>query len=285
MLNVQHTKAVGMPTDEETWAVSFEAGNPGEADATLVLGEPVFGVIVEFIGIGDLFTAGVDAFPKEDVEAVLKAGLAADGGVPKAPTLEETGAGVLMTTGVGAFVLGRTGLKLLALRMGVSLWFDARTGDADSCQLGPTWFKLSSSFLSLLLLLLILGPFCSLISSNELLFVTEKDRNRSVSATTRGDTLSQLSKMDNEASNFRGYAAKVVPGGELVGLLVKSCLATELMADWDDGIGPKSSLLESRESPRESCWHIAETLSWPPGEISGIGLTARKQKTSCSQRV
>lgn len=75
------------------------------------------------IGIGDLFTAGVDAFPKEDVEAVLKAGLAADGGgVPKAPTLEETEtAGVLMTTGVGAFVLGRTGLKLLALRMGVSL--------------------------------------------------------------------------------------------------------------------------------------------------------------------
>jgi len=52
---------------------------------------------------------------------VLKAGLAADGGVPKAPTLEETGAGVLITTGVGAFVLGRTGLKLLALRMGVSL--------------------------------------------------------------------------------------------------------------------------------------------------------------------
>lgn len=48
----------------------------------LVLGELVFGVIVEFIRIGDLFTAGVDVFPKEDVEAVLKAGLAADGGVP-----------------------------------------------------------------------------------------------------------------------------------------------------------------------------------------------------------
>lgn len=87
----------------------------------LVLGELVLGVITEFIGIGDLFMAGVDVFPKEDVEAVLKAGLAADGGVPKAPTLEETGAGVLITTGVGAFVLGRTGLKLLALRRGVSL--------------------------------------------------------------------------------------------------------------------------------------------------------------------
>lgn len=101
----------------------------------LALGELVFGVIAELIGIGDLFTAGVDVFPKEDVEAVLKAGLAADGGVPKAPTLEE--AGVLMTIGVGAFVLGRTGLRLLVLRMGVSLWFDARTGDAESCQLGP----------------------------------------------------------------------------------------------------------------------------------------------------
>lgn len=97
--------------------------NADETDATLVVGELVFGVIAEFIGMGDLFTADVDVFPKdEDVEAVLKAGLAADGGgVPKAPTLEETGAGVLITTGVAAFVLGRTGLKLLVFRMGVSL--------------------------------------------------------------------------------------------------------------------------------------------------------------------
>lgn len=112
--------------------------NAEETDATLALGELVFGVIAEFDGIGDLFTVGVGVFLKEDVEVVLKAGLAADGGVPKAPTPEETGAGVLITTGVGAFVLGRTGLKLLALRSGVSLRFDARTGDADSCQLGPT---------------------------------------------------------------------------------------------------------------------------------------------------
>lgn len=54
------------------------------------------------------------------MDAVLKAGLAADGGVPKAPPTLETGAGVLMTVGVGAFVLGRTGLRLLALRIGVS---------------------------------------------------------------------------------------------------------------------------------------------------------------------
>lgn len=87
----------------------------------LVLGELVFGVITEFIGIGDLLAAGVDVFPKEDVEAVLKAGLAVEG-VPKVPiALEETAAGVLITTEVGAFVLGRTGLKLLALRRGVSL--------------------------------------------------------------------------------------------------------------------------------------------------------------------
>lgn len=95
--------------------------NAGETDATLALGEFVFGVTTELIGIGDLFTAGVDVFPKEDVEAVLKAGLAADGGVPKAPTLEETVVDALITTGVGAFVLGRTGLKLLVLRTGVSL--------------------------------------------------------------------------------------------------------------------------------------------------------------------
>lgn len=132
------TKAVGTLVAEETWPTSVEMDNAEETDATLVLGELVFGVIAELIGIGDLFTADVDVFPKEDVEAVLKAGLAVDGGVPKAPTPEETGAGVLIITGVGAFVLGRTGLKFLVLRRGVSLWFDARTGDADSCQLGPT---------------------------------------------------------------------------------------------------------------------------------------------------
>lgn len=92
----------------------------GETDAALVVGEFVFDVIVEVTGIDDLFTAVVDAFPKEDVDAVLKAGLA-EGGVPKTPMVV-VGAGVLMTIGEGAFVLGRMGLRLLVLfRIGVSL--------------------------------------------------------------------------------------------------------------------------------------------------------------------
>lgn len=87
---------------------------------TLVVGEFVFGVTAEVIGIGDLFMAGVDAVPKEEVDAVLKAGLA-EGGVPKTPTVV-VGAGVLITIGVGGFVLGRIGLRLLVLfRIGVSL--------------------------------------------------------------------------------------------------------------------------------------------------------------------
>lgn len=55
---------------------------------------------------------------------------------------------------------------------------------------------------------------------------------------------------------------------------MKSCFATEqlVLAAWE-GNGPKSSLLESKESPWDNCWHIAETLSCPPGDISGIGLT------------
>lgn len=92
----------------------------GDTDATLVVGEFVFEIITEVTGFGDLFTAGVDAFAKDDVDAVLKAGLA-EGGVPKTPTVV-VGAGVLIIIGVGALVLGRIGLRLLVLfRMGVSL--------------------------------------------------------------------------------------------------------------------------------------------------------------------
>lgn len=84
----------------------------GEAELTLAVGDVVF-------GIGDLFTAGEDAFPKEDVDAVLKAGLA-DGGVPNTPTLLAD-AGVLITIGVAVLVLGRMGLMLEVLfRIGVS---------------------------------------------------------------------------------------------------------------------------------------------------------------------
>lgn len=105
------------------WLVSLTIlpDKAGDTDATLVVGEFVFEIITEATGgIGDLFTAGVDTFPKEDVDAVLKAGLA-EGGVPKTPTVV-VGAGVLIIIGVGALVLGRIGLRLLVLfRMGVSL--------------------------------------------------------------------------------------------------------------------------------------------------------------------
>lgn len=175
---------------------------------TLVVGDVVF-------GIGDLLTAGVDVFPKEDVDAVLKAGLA-DGGVPKTPTV--LAAGVFTTFGVAVLVLGRMGLRLEVLfRIGVNLWF--RTGDDASCQVVPTWFKLlRSSFFSLLLLLLLLlfrlGSFCNFISSRELLLVT-------------GGVL-------------------------LVEVLMKSCLATELAVLWV-GSGPNSSMFVRRERPREIC--------------------------------
>lgn len=165
------------------WLTSLEIfpDRAGDTDAILVVGELVLGVITEVTGIGDLFIAGVGAFPKEDVDAVLNAGLA---DVPNTLTVV-LGAGVLITIGVGAFVLGRMGLRLLVLfKIGVSLWLEARTGDGASCQLGPTWFKLlRSSFLSLLLLLLLLfklGPFCSFNSSNELLLVTATECQSSV---------------------------------------------------------------------------------------------------------
>lgn len=83
-----------------------------------MVGELVLGVITEVTGIGDLFIAGVGAFPKEDVDAVLNAGLA---DVPNTLTVV-LGAEVLITIGVGAFVLGRMGLRLLVLfKIGVSL--------------------------------------------------------------------------------------------------------------------------------------------------------------------
>lgn len=104
------------------WLTSLEIfpDRDGETDAILVVGELVLGVITEVTGIGDLFIAGVGAFPKEDVDAVLKAGLA-EAGVPNTLTVV-LGAGVLITIGVGAFVLGRMGLRLLVLfKIGVSL--------------------------------------------------------------------------------------------------------------------------------------------------------------------
>lgn len=196
----------------EIWLASLAKlpDGAGEAEVMLVVGDVVF-------GIGDLLMAGVDALPKEEVDAVLKAGLA-DGGVPKTPTVLATG--VLITLGVAAFVFGRMGLTLEVLvRIGVNLWFEVGTGDGESCQVVPTWFRLlRSSFLSLLLLLLLLlfklGSFCSFISSMELLLVTA--------------------------------------GVLLVEVLMKSCLATELALLWV-GNGPKSSMLVRRERPREIC--------------------------------
>lgn len=158
-------------------SVATAVDNEEDTDAKLTLGDVLLGVGIllttELLtGIDDLLIAiAVEALPREEVEAVLKAGLAAVG-IPNTPMLD---AGVLITTGVAVLVLGRTGLKLLALfKIGVSLGLTERIGEAvDSCQLGLTSFKfVISSFLSLLLLLFKFGPFCNLISSNELLLVT-----------------------------------------------------------------------------------------------------------------
>lgn len=204
-------------------SVATAVDNEEETEAMLTFGDEVFDVATELLsGIVDLLVGtAVEELPREDVEAVLNAGLAAvGGGVPKTPTLD---AGVLITTGVAVLVLGRTGLRLLTFaRTGVSLGSTPRIGEAvDSCQLGLTSFKfVGSSFLSLLLILLLLllllfrlGPFCNFMSTSELLFVTA--------------------------------------GGAFMALL-NSCLATELVAAVE-GSGPKSSLLESNESSRENC--------------------------------
>lgn len=83
-----------------------------------MVGDVVFGVNPELTGTGDLFTTGVQAFPKEDMDAVLKAGLA-EGGVQNTPPVV---AGVLIIVGVGAVILDKMGLRLVVLfRIGVSL--------------------------------------------------------------------------------------------------------------------------------------------------------------------
>ena len=140
-------------------------------------------------------TGGRLALPRDELEALLKAGLAA--GVSKIDAIVPR-AGVLLTLLRG----GRTGLREQHwFKMGVSRWFCTdRTLDELSCQLLPSLpSAVLSSMLDILLLLDIahvvvlvvvvvvvellfapvvitrserLWPFCSFRSSSELLFVT-----------------------------------------------------------------------------------------------------------------
>lgn len=128
------------------------------------------------MGMGDL-VEGME-LPRDDVEAVLKAGLAV-GGVPKGPMVEPDGAGVDIM--VGAVDLLRIGVMLLVvLRIGVRRGVD-RDGDCVSRQTTSACVEvkdtlISSSLLLLfwvLLMLLFKAPFWSLRSSRELLVVTE----------------------------------------------------------------------------------------------------------------
>lgn len=122
---------------------------------TLAFGELVTDAVIGFTGTGDRFKICGAPLLNDDVDAVLNAGLAAD-----VPNMDVTVVcdGVLMTTDV-IFVRGSTGLKLqLLFKIGVSLLFVARIGDDDSCQTSAVCSE----------------PFCSFMSSNELLFVTEK---------------------------------------------------------------------------------------------------------------
>lgn len=121
---------------------------------TLAFGELVTDAVIGFTGTGDLFNIGGAPLLSDDVDAVLKAGLAAV--VPKIDVPVD-GAGVLMTTDE-TLVLGSTGLRLqLLFKIGVSLLFVARIGDEDSFQTS----------------VLCSEPFCNCMSSSELLFVTE----------------------------------------------------------------------------------------------------------------
>ena len=126
-----------------------------------------------------------------------------------------------------------------------------------------------SLLLLLLLLLFRLGPFCSFNSSKELLLVTAgkyKDLHltnsffRATNEMKREILYFSILFYFYSRDFITNYCDKKilaeihnVPGGVLLAVvLLNSCLATELVL-LCVGIGPKSSLLERRESPCESC--------------------------------
>lgn len=134
---------------------------------TLAFGELVTDAVIGFTGTGDLLNndddsggSGAPLLNDDDVDAVLNAGLAAD--VPNTDALPVVGAGVLITTDDDdeTPVLVKTGLRLqLLFNIGVSLLFVARIGDDDNSCCVVCSIACSE-------------PFCSFISSSELLFVT-----------------------------------------------------------------------------------------------------------------
>lgn len=91
-------------------SVTTVVDNVEDNDATLTFGDVLLGVAI-LLAITELLTAiddlliatAVEVLPMDEVEAVLKAGLAAVGVPPNTPTLDD--AGVLITTGVAVLVL------------------------------------------------------------------------------------------------------------------------------------------------------------------------------------
>lgn len=123
--------------------------------------------------MGDLLRTELVALllVRDDVEAVLNAGLPVTD-VPKT-ALEVAGTGVLMATEFELFSLDKTGLRLqLLFRIGVNLGFDGRVSRQLDIEF-ELFFSFSVSELLMLLLFRILGPLCSLMSSNDVLLVTE----------------------------------------------------------------------------------------------------------------
>lgn len=150
-------------------------------NVALEFGELTIGATV-LIGMGDLFKVDVMIeLPKEDVDALLKDGLAA-GDVRNAPRRYDW---LVKELVIASLVTAVTGLMLQPrLAIGVIFCSELVTEivDDDSCQLVSIRFTFIADVVSSLLLLMLLlfiillkvEPLCNLMSSIELLVVTAK---------------------------------------------------------------------------------------------------------------
>lgn len=237
-------------------------GNPEDTEDKLSFGELVstsIEVASASGGTGDLFMLVwlMELLAPDEVEAMLKAGLAVG--------VVMCAAAAVVVVVVFAWVTTETCVKFLD-SIGVSLC----CASLSSAHSPLKMFALVSSSpeLLLLLLLLLLGPFCSFISSSELLLVT--------AIYTR--VFVCYYKVNLIKFFLLLIKMKYVPWETTVVVLVNNCLATELVT----GAGPTSSLFDRNERSLYSCWHSADTLSCPLAEISGMGLTVKRNENFSS---
>lgn len=78
---------------------------------------------------------------------------------------------------------------------------------------------------------------------------------------------------DEQSPKLQTKNVKFVPGkGAGAG---NNFLTIELVVLWEITVLKSSVLLDRSDKPWAIFWHMAATLSWPVGDISGIGLTAK----------